>query len=100
LGQAVYLSRVWHVKPGREDEFRRRWRDGVDDLARQLPGVTFRLWRDAEHPGRFHSIGGPAESDVLDAIRGSASFRRNMDAVAEVLEDVEISALELVEEIG
>jgi hypothetical protein len=96
----VYLSRVWHVKPGSEDEFRRRWLDGVDELARLLPQATFRLWRDAEHPGRFHSVGGPVASDELDAIRGSEGFRRSMDALAEVLEDVEVSAFELVEEIG
>ena len=97
----IYLSRVWHVKPGLEDEFRRLWLAGVRDLERQLPDARFQLLRDTEHAGRFHSIGGPATStSEVDAIRRSDSFQSGMDAIAEVIEDVEIAALELVEEIG
>jgi hypothetical protein len=89
------------VQPGREDEFLRLWREGVADLARQLPHATFRLWRDAHDPLRFQSVGGPIASDVeLDVIRGSAGFRASMDAIAEVLESVEVTAYELLEEIG
>jgi hypothetical protein len=97
----VYLSRVWRVKQGSEDEFLRLWREGVADLARQLPHATFRLWRDARDPLRFQSVGGPVASEAeLEAIRGSDSFRASMDAIAEKLGSVEVTAYELVEEIG
>jgi hypothetical protein len=89
------------VQPGREAEFLRLWREGVADLARQLPHATFRLWRDARDPLRFQSVGGPVASKAdLDVIRGSANFRASMDAIAQVLESVEVTAYELVEEIG
>jgi hypothetical protein len=89
------------VQPGREDEFLRLWREGVADLARQLPHATFRLWRDAHDPLRFQSVGGPIASEAeLDVIRGSESFRASMDAIAETLESVEVTAYELLEEIG
>jgi hypothetical protein len=89
------------VQSGREDEFLRLWREGVADLARQLPHATFRLWRDARDPLRFQSVGGPVASEAeLDVIRGSESFRASMDAIAETLESVEVTAYELLEEIG
>ena len=83
-----------------EDEFRRLWRDGVAELARQLPDATIRLFRDTEHPGRFHSIGGPASETELGSVRESEWFRRAMAAIADVIENVEVSAYELVEEAG
>jgi hypothetical protein len=89
------------VQPGREDEFLRLWREGVADLARELPHATFRLWRDMRDPLRFQSVGGPVASETkLDAIRRSESFRASMDAIAETLESVEVTAYELVEEAG
>lgn len=97
----MYLSRVWRVKRGSEDEFLRLWREGVADLARELPHATFRLWRDTRDPGCFQSVGGPIASEAeLEATRGSESFRASMDAIAETLESVELTALELVEEVG
>jgi hypothetical protein len=89
------------VKQGSETEFLRLWREGVADLARQLPHATFRLWRDAHDPLRFHSVGGPVASDAeLDALRGSTGFRAGMEAISEVVESVEVTAYELVEEVG
>ncbi len=89
------------MREGREAEFLRLWREGVADLARQLPHATFRLWRDRHHPLRFQSVGGPVANDAeLDAIRGSDSFRASMDAIADTLESVEVTAFELVEEVG
>jgi hypothetical protein len=84
-----------------EDEFLRRWREGVAELAEHLPRATFRLWRDPHDPQRFQSVGGPVATRAkLDAIRGSEGFRASMDAIADVLESVEVSAYELVEEVG
>jgi hypothetical protein len=84
-----------------EEEFLRRWREGADELARQLPGATIRLFRDTRDPLRFQSIGGPVASEAtLDAIRESEGFRASMDSIAETLESVEVSALEVLVELG
>jgi hypothetical protein len=100
VNRPIYLSRTWSVRAGLENEFLRLWRLGVGDLARRLPDATFRLWRDTRDPLRFQSVGGPISSQAeLDTIRGSESFLASMDALAEVLESVEIASFELVEEI-
>ena len=96
----MFLSRVWRVKPGSETEFLRLWREGVAHIARQLPHATIRLWRDAQDPTRYHSVGGPATREQLDALRRSDAFRASMSAIAETIESVEIAAYELVEEVG
>lgn len=88
------------MKAGREREFLRLWRAGVADIARQLPNATIRLWRDAQDPTRYHSVGGPATAEELDALRGSETFRASMAEIADTIDSVEIAAYELVEEIG
>ncbi|HUF01726.1 MAG TPA: hypothetical protein VMN35_04815 [Gaiellaceae bacterium] len=101
MSHGIYLSRTWTVREGSEGEFLRLWREGVDQLARQLPHATFRLWRDAHERTHFQSVGGPvASEDELDAIRGSESFHASMEAIAKVLESVEVTSYELLEEIG
>jgi hypothetical protein len=96
----MFLSRVWRVKPGREEEFLRLWREGVAEIARALPHATIRLWRDAQDSTRYHSVGGPATGEELDALRGSDAFRASMEAISEAIESVEVAAYELVEEVG
>lgn len=88
------------MKAGHEDEFLRLWREGVAEIARQLPHATIHLYRDAQDPTRYHSVGGPATREQLHALRGSEAFRAGMEAIAEAIESVDVSAYELVEEIG
>ena len=88
------------MRPGREEEFLRLWRAGVADIARQLPHATIHLYRDTRDPTRYHSVGGPATAEELDALRGSETFRASMEALAETIESVDVAAYELVEEVG
>ena len=97
----MYTSATWIVKSGQEDEFERAWQRGVDQMALENPGVTFRLLRDVEHPLRFVSIGGAWRSaEQIAAARGAASFREALAAIDELVESRELSTYDLVLEVS
>lgn len=97
----MYTSAVWNVKEGHEGEFRRRWQESVDAASLELPGIVFRLLRDAENPRRFASNAGPWRGpEQISAMRGSPEFKAGMASIAEHLDSYEISTWELVAEVS
>ncbi len=97
----MYTSAVWNVKEGHEDEFRRRWQESVDAASLELPGIVFRLLRDAENPRRFASNAGPWRSlEQVNEMRSSERFQQSMASMAELLDSYEMSTFELVAEIS
>lgn len=97
----MYTSGIWTVKPGKEDEFARRWQESADQLALEFPGITFRLLRDADNPRRFVSVGGAWRSaEQIAAARDLPSFQAAMADVENLIEGGEISTYELVAEVS
>ena len=97
----MYTSAVWNVKEGHEDGFARAWQESVDAASLELPGIVFRLLRDAESPRRFTSNAGPWRSlEQITAMRSSPEFQASMASIAEHLDSYESSTWELVAEVS
>ena len=97
----MYTSAVWNVKEDHEDEFKRRWQESVDAASLELPGIVFRLLRDAENPRRFTSHAGPWRGlEQITAMQDSSEFQASMASMAEHLDSYEISTWELVAEVS
>ena len=97
----MYTSGVWNVKEGHEGDFARRWQESVDAPSLELPGIVFRLMRDAENPRRFVSNAGPWRGmEQISAMRSSPEFQASMTSMAEYLDSYEISTWELVAEVS
>jgi quinol monooxygenase YgiN len=92
---------VWIVKKGREDEFARRWQESADSTALEFPDVKFMLFRDAENPRRYLSLGeGWRNVEQIEAARSTPAFQNAMAAVWRVLESGENSTLELIAQVS
>jgi heme-degrading monooxygenase HmoA len=63
-----YVSAYWKVKPGREEEFVKRWRDFTGWSAENAPGAkTFTLLHNTVEPNYFISFGTFADRDSIQA---------------------------------
>lgn len=97
----MYTSGVWIAKPGREADFARNWQAAVDRMSPDLPGIVFRLLRDAEDPSRFVTVAGPWRNrEQWESYRGSEQFQQSMAAISDLLESFEISMYELAAEVS
>ena len=97
----MYTSGVWTVKKGREDEFERRWQEAANGSSLEFPDVKFMLLRDREDPRRFVSLAeGWRNAEQIDAARSSPAYQDAMAAIWRVLDEGELSTLELVAEIS
>jgi len=97
----VYTSGVWTVKRGREDEFERRWHEAANGSSLEFPDVKFMLLRDREDPRRFVSLAeGWRNAEQIDAARGSPAYQDAMAAIWRVLDEGQLSTLELVAEVS
>ncbi len=97
----MYTSGVWNVKKGRESEFARRWQESADRTALEFPDIKFMLFRDAENPRRFLSLGeGWRNVEQIEAARSTPAFQDAMAAVWRMLDSGEISTLDLVAEVS
>jgi quinol monooxygenase YgiN len=97
----VYTSGVFIVKEGREDEFARRWQESTDGSVLEFPDVKFMLFRDAENPRRFLSLGeGWRNAEQIEAARSTPGYQDAMAAVWRTLESGEIATLKLVAEVS
>jgi quinol monooxygenase YgiN len=97
----MYTAGVWIVKKGREDEFARRWQESADSTALEFPDVKFMLFRDAENPRRYLSLGeGWRNVEQIEAARSTPAFQNAMAAVWRVLESGENSTLELIAQVS
>jgi quinol monooxygenase YgiN len=89
------------VKKGREDEFERRWHEAANGSSLEYPDVKFMLLRDREDSRRFVSLAeGWRNPEQIEAARSSPGYQDAMAAIWRVLEEGELSTLELVAEIS
>ena len=97
----MYTSGVWTVKKGREDEFERRWQEAANGSSLEFPEVKFMLLRDREDPRRFMSIAeGWRNAEQIEAARSTPAYQDAMAAIWRVLDEGELSTLELVAEVS
>lgn len=97
----MYASGVWIVKKGHEDEFANIWQAAADQGSLQFPGVTFRLLRDVENPGRFVAFSGAwRNAEQIAAARAMPSFQEAMTSAQKIVESVELSTFELAAEVS
>jgi heme-degrading monooxygenase HmoA len=97
----ICTAEIWITKEGREDEFTRRWQESADSLSLEVPGMTFKLFRDRENPRRFVSLGeGWRSVEQVEAVRESPGFQDSMSSIWRVLESGDSSTLDLVSEIS
>jgi quinol monooxygenase YgiN len=97
----MYTSGVWTVKKGREDEFERRWQEAANGSSLEFPEVKFMLLRDREDPRRFMSIAeGWRNAEQIEAARSTPAYQDAMAAIWRVLDEGQLSTLELVAEVS
>ncbi len=94
----AYTHSTWHVKPGLEDEFVRRWEELADWSALQGLTAGARLLRDVDDPSRFVSFGPWESMEAVRRWRGASGFHERVARLQEVLDGFEPRTLELVSE--
>jgi heme-degrading monooxygenase HmoA len=85
---AVYTVGIWITKPGREDEFARRWREMAVWTEREVVAAARgTLLRDREQSNRFVSFGPWACVSDIEAWRANPGFGDRVGAMRELLEE-------------
>jgi heme-degrading monooxygenase HmoA len=94
----AYTHSTWVVKPGREDEFVRRWKELADWSALQGLTASAKLLRDVDQPNRFISFGPWESVDTVRRWRSAQGFHERVGRLQEVLDGFEPHTLEQVAE--
>ncbi len=91
----VWTHGTWTVKPGREDDFVRAWRELARRASSEL-GFAGRptLLRDRETPNLFVSFGPWPSIEDVNRFRSSSAFRESVAAMEELLESFEPRTLD------
>ncbi len=93
-----FTHTTWKVKPGREDEFVRRWLDWAEWSHRQGLRAQARLLRDVESPGTFVSFGPWETIGAVQRWRAEPGYHERVVRLQELLEEFEPRTLEEVAE--
>jgi heme-degrading monooxygenase HmoA len=93
-----YTYSTWHVKPGREQEFVRRWQELADWSASQGLAARAMLLRDVDDGTRFVSFGPWESLETIRRWRSAPGFHERVARLNEVIEGFEPRTLELVSE--
>jgi quinol monooxygenase YgiN len=97
----ISTSGIWTAKPGREDEFVRRWQEGADALVVDFPNLTARLFRDERGARRFVTLTeGWRNREQIEEVQRLPSFQDAQTALWRVLDAGETSTLELIAEVS
>lgn len=91
-----YTLSVWHVRPGREDEFVERWRDWHEWTVAQGLTAPGTLLRDLDHGSRFVSFGPWETLDDVARWRSAEGYHDRVKRLQEVVESFEPATLEEV----
>ena len=95
-----YTHGTWIVKPGKEDDFIRAWKELAEWTKSNVPGAgTGRLLRDREQTNRFASFGPWESLEAISAWRQMPDFQQRIGKIRELLESFEPQTLELVAEV-
>ena len=91
----------WIVKPGREEEFVRAWRELADWTLAEVEGSRGgKLVRDLEHPNRFYSFGPWESEEAISRWRKLPGWAERVARIQVLLEDFEPITGEVVDEVG
>jgi heme-degrading monooxygenase HmoA len=87
---------VWVVKPGREDDFIRSWRELAAFTAREMVGhkQPTTLLRDRDQPNRFVSLAPWDSAATLRAWRAGPGFGERVGRMREFLDDFDAMTLD------
>lgn len=92
----TYTSGTWKVKPGEEEDFIREWTEFVE-WASSMPGSgTFRLARDLDHAGTYHSFAPWESFEAQQAWKELPAFHDRIMRVRNHCEDFQPITYELV----
>ena len=95
---AIYTHTTWHVLPGREQDFEKRWADWVA-WSHQVGLVKgSRLLRSGDEPGLFISYGIWQSLDQAREWRTLKGYQERLRLLQEVVEAFEPRTLTLVSE--
>ena len=97
---SVYTMGIWLVKPGREDDFVKAWKDMADKTHTDYPGGRGLLMRDRDVPNRFISTGPWASLEQVDQWRSSATFTEGLASIRDIIEHFEPHTLDEAATIG
>ncbi len=93
----VWTHGVWSVKPGKEDEFIRGWREMAQIAMREIDVVTRPTFlRDRDRPNVFVSFGPWRSIEDIERFRSSPSFLGRVAAMDELIEGFETRTLDEV----
>ena len=76
--QSHYTHTTWRVKPGREDEFIRRWNEWAEWSHRQGLDAPALLLRDVENPETFVSFGQWASAAAVRSWRALDGYQERV----------------------
>ena len=93
--ESHYTHTTWRVKPGREDEFIRRWNDWAEWSHRQGLDAPALLLRDMESPETFVSFGQWASAAAVRNWRALEGYQERVARLREVVERFEPRTLEV-----
>lgn len=96
----VYSHGTWIVKPGREDDFVKRWLELGDWTTENFPAARGTLTRDVEEANRFVSFGPWPSAGHAERWRDSQGFREHVDRILETVDTFEPRTLQLVAEVS
>src|SRR5262249_58187405 len=94
----TYSHTTWRVKPGRQEEFVRRWEEWVEWSHRQGLGAHARLLQDVESPGTFVSFGPWVSLDAVKNWRSLEGYHERVAPLREVVDSFEPQTFELISE--
>ena len=94
----IYTHTTWRVKPGKENEFARRWSEWIEWSRQQGLQAHAMLLRDAESPETFISFGPWRGVDAVRDWRAAAGYHERLARMQELLEGFEPRTLEVVAE--
>jgi quinol monooxygenase YgiN len=95
----AYTLTTWVVKPGREEEFVRAWRELGAWSRAQAADARGTLVRDREAPNRFVSFAPWPSAAAAEARRGEPGFGERIEALRALLDDFELTTLDVVAEV-
>ncbi|RJP72919.1 MAG: hypothetical protein C4524_15390 [Candidatus Zixiibacteriota bacterium] len=93
-----YTMAQWRVKPGREDEFRRAWKDIGQALSniRHTP-IQGRLLQSTDNPREFHSFATWKSDEDLRAARNEPSVEKAIQRTRDFCEESHLDAFLMTE---
>lgn len=97
----LYTQGTWQVKAGHADEFVRAWTEFAEWTLREVPGARWaKLLRDTTNENRFISFGPWDSAEAIAAWRALDGWKQRLASIRLLLDNVEVSTLDVAAERG